>query len=347
MNRVLTLVQPRQLEWRDEALPLLEATQVRVKTLFSGISSGTELTQYRGTNPLLGKRFDPQTRLFVEDREAPGYPLIGWGYEQSGEVTEIGSSVRGVRVGQRVWGSWGHRRFATLEASVVAPRILPEDLEPRLGVFGRIGAIALNVVHDANIRLGDWVAVFGLGVVGLLAVQFARISGARVIAVDTNETRLELARGCGAAHVVNPLRGDAARRIKTITDHGADVCLECSGAYPALHDAVRAVRYNAAVVAAGFYQGEASALRLGEEFHHNRVQLICSQTSGVNPALQHRWDRLRLEQTVMRLAAERHLELTPLVTHELPAEDAARGFALLDEGVRDVVQIVLNLEDNP
>jgi 2-desacetyl-2-hydroxyethyl bacteriochlorophyllide A dehydrogenase len=347
MNRVLTLVQPRQLEWRDEALPSLEATQVRVKTLFSGISSGTELTQYRGTNPLLGKRFDLETRLFVADRETPAYPLEGWGYEQSGEVTEIGSSVQGVSVGQHVWGSWGHRRFATLEENIVAPRLLPDTLEPRFGVFGRIGAIALNVVHDAGIRLGDWVAVFGLGVVGLLAVQQARVSGARVIAVDTNPTRLELARRFGAEHTINPLEVSASARVKAITGHGADVCLECSGAYPALHEAVRAVRYNSLVVAAGFYQGEATALRLGEEFHHNRVHLICSQTSSVNPALQHRWDRLRLEQTVMRLAAEKRLELAPLVTHEFPARDAARGFALLDEGAPEIVQVILNLEDAP
>ena len=79
--------------------------------------------------------------------------------------------------------------------------------------------------------------------------------------------------------------GDVAEQIRELTDgRGADVCLEVTGNYRALHEAIRSVAYSSRVCAAGFMQGEGLGLRLGEEFHHNRVQVVCSQISGVAPA---------------------------------------------------------------
>jgi 2-desacetyl-2-hydroxyethyl bacteriochlorophyllide A dehydrogenase len=333
-NQILTLTAPKSLEWREAALTPLLADEVRVRTLFSGISAGTELTQYRGTNPLLQKDFDQKSRLFVAAPEKPAYPLEGWGYEQAGEVVELGAGVTHLALGDRLWGSWGHRRFARLTEAVAAPRKLSH--QPTLhGIFGRIGAIALNPVHDGEIRLGDWVAVFGLGVVGLLALQLCRKSGAKVIAVDQIAARLQLAKQLGADVVLQA--ENAASQIKQITGRGADVCLEVSGSYHALHQAIRAAAYNSRVVCAGFMQGQGLGLALGEEFHHNRIQLICSQTSGVHPSLDHRWDRLRLEQTFM----EQQLALEPLVSHRFSHLEADKAFGLLDQDPAAALQVVL------
>jgi threonine dehydrogenase-like Zn-dependent dehydrogenase len=186
------------------------------------------------------------------------------------------------------------------------------------------------------------VAVFGQGVPGLIAGQLARLSGATVVAIDAIPRRLELARRFGAHHVVNVSAADAAEEVKAITGgRGADVAIEISGSYEALHAAVRSVAYNSRVVSAGFFQGEATGLFLGEEFHHNRPQIVASQISGLNPSLDHRWTVERMERTVMGLAARGDLDLAALVSHVFPAQDCADAFRLLAQRPQEAVQVVL------
>jgi hypothetical protein len=99
------------------------------------------------------------------------------------------------------------------------------------------------------------------------------------------------------------------------------------------------------VCAAGFYQGDGTGMRLGEEYHHNRVQLISSQISGVSPHLQHRWDRYRLNTTVIGLAAAERLQVLPLISHEQPYTEAAEAFRMIDADPRRVLQLVLDFRD--
>lgn len=342
MGQQIVFTSPRQVTLEDTPDPPLQPGEVRVRTLFSGISSGTELTQYRGSNPYLYKRFDTERRLFVDNQPGLAYPLKGVGYEQMGEVVEVGPEVTKVQIGQRIWGSWGHRSQVVLAESIAAPRVLPEGADPRLGIFARIGAIALGPVHDADIHLGETVAIFGLGVLGLIALQLARQSGATVIAVDGLEKRLDLARQLGAEHTLDFRQVNPGEAIKALTQgRGADVSLELSGSYAALHEAIRATAYNSRVVAAGFLQGEGLGLRLGEEFHHNRIELVSSQTQGIGPRLAHRWDRLRQEQTIMQLATQGRLSLLPLITHTFPFAEIETAFALLDQQASEAVQVVL------
>lgn len=346
MGRVVRLDRPRTVtvaEYDDEEPG---PGQVRVQTMFSGISAGTELTQYRGTNPHMTRQWDSSQRLFVEGAPASAYPLESWGYEEVGCVDAVGPGADELVPGDLVWGAWRHRSSALLQATDAARRRVPDGLPPQRAVFGRIGAIALNAVLDADIQLGDRVAVFGLGVPGLLAVQLARRSGARVIAVDRVPVRLSLAEQLGAHHAVDASDGGAAPTIRKLTGgRGADVAIELTGSYLGLHDAVRATAYNSRVVCSGFLQGEGVGLRLGEEFHHNRISIVCSQISAVRPDLAHRWSRERLEDTVMELLTDGELQVDPLVTHTVPAAEAARAFAMLDAGDPDVLQVVLDFTD--
>lgn len=342
MARVVVFSGPRAIALIEQEEQPLGASDVRIQTCYSGISAGTELTAYRGSNPYLNKRWDPVRRLFMSDVSSLAYPLEGWGYEDVGEVIEVGSGVTRLTCGVLVWGTWGHRSNTVAAEEQVASHILPTGLVPLSGVFAHIGAIALNAVLDADIHVGETVAVFGQGVPGLIAAQLARLNGAEVIAVDGIPRRLELARKLGAAQVIDFTRESPAERIKAMTGgRGADVSIEFSGAYQALHEAIRATAYNSRVISAGFFQGNAAGLSLGEEFHHNRIQVICSQISGVAPHLNHRWDRTRLQQTIMRLAAAGRLELEALVSHVLPVERADEAFALLDQRPAEALQVVL------
>ena len=343
MGHVVVFAGPREVTLVEEPEPPLLRSTVRVETLYSGISAGTELTAYRGTNPYLHRRWDGEQRLFVEGGAEFAYPLVGWGYEEVGRVVERARDVDAVRVGDVIWGTWGHRSGAVVAGDRAAQCLVPEELAPVHAVFARIGAVALNAVLDAEINIGETVAVFGLGVAGLIATQLATLGGVSVVAVDRVARRRELAGALGATLVVDPAAESPAAAVKRATGgRGADVSIELSGSYDALHEAVRATARNSRVVAAGFFQGGADALRLGEELHHNRIAIVASQISTVAPRLAHRWDLPRLEQTVMRLAAEGRLTLDPLVTHVLPLERAADAFRLLDERPDEAVQVVLD-----
>lgn len=346
MSTVVTFTGPRAIGLTDHEEPALGPGEVRVETLFSGISAGTELTAYRGTNPYLAKRWDPERRLFVPGEQSFEYPVEGWGYEEGGRVVEVGADVTRVSEGDLIYGSWGHRTSAVLPEER-ALGLLPDGVDPVCAIFARIGAIALNGILDADIHVGEHVAIFGQGVPGLIATQLARLNGATVIAADAIPARLELARRLGAAHTIDVTRQDAGEAVKELTGGlGADVSIEISGVHAALHSAIRATAYNARVVACGFFQGEGRGLFLGEEFHHNRISVVCSQISGVRADLAQRWDRARLERTVMELQAAGRLDLQPLISHVLPYERAAEAFELLDEDPAGAVQIVLDFTED-
>ena len=155
---------------RGPRLPPLEAHEVRLRTLYSGISAGTELTAYRGSNPYLTKRWNESTRLF-EPGERTSFAVPG---------RRLG--LRGGRRGRR-GGRGRHARRARATSSTApggtaaitsasedwaAERVLPAGVGPDPGIFSQIGAIALNGVLDADIHVGETVAVFGQGVPGLL-----------------------------------------------------------------------------------------------------------------------------------------------------------------------------------
>jgi len=345
----LLLEAPRKLAFEPLALAPVGPGEVRIRTLHSGVSAGTELSQYRGTNPFMHVQWDASLRLFKKGGEPSWpYPVRNLGYEEVGEIIEAGSTVDAVRVGQRVFGTWGHRTHHVASQEYARERLMPEGADPRIGIFSHIGAVALNGVHDAAIRMGDLVVVFGLGVPGQIVAQAARASGATVIGVDPVRARRETALALGIDRTLDPTTTAIAETIKAETGgRGADVCIEVSGAAPALAEAIRTVAYSSRVVAMGFFQGEVKGLQLGEEFHHNRIELICSQISGVGPAASHRWNKLRLWQSAIRLQHEGRLNLTPLITHNVPFEQAPQLFERLDRGDSDILQSMLSFGVSP
>ncbi|NUW41431.1 zinc-binding dehydrogenase [Nonomuraea rhodomycinica] len=341
--RVITFEGPGRVLVGSEPPAALEPGSIRVRTLYSGVSAGTELTAYRGTNPYLTRRWDVERRLFVDGR-THAYPLTGWGYQEVGEVVEAAPDVSDPPVGSLVWGIWGHRAEAVVPAERLAGHVLPPSADPLTGVFARVGAIALNAVHAADVHLGDQLAVFGQGVIGLLATRLAVLSGARVVAADAIPARLELARAFGAVEAFDVRAGSVAELIRKRVD-GADAAIELSGSHLGLHEAIRTVRRGGRVVAAGFYQGDATGLRLGEEFHHNQVQLVASQIGGVASWLAHRWDVERLQRTFMELVHRAEVGVLGLVSHVVPARDAAAAYELLDHRPADVLQLVFRFEE--
>lgn len=341
-EQVLLVQEPHVITYSEfESYPL-DAGDVRVRTLYSGISAGTEMTIYRGSNPYGHKHWDADLKLFLPAGDDPRFYPAPLGYEQVGYISETSPDVSDLHVGDVLYGSWGHRTEAILPARNAAPNCFRADSDPRQGIFARSGAIALNGVLDAQINVGEGVAVFGAGVIGLLVMALARLSGARVIGVDNNVHRLSRA----STFADELISADPAVRIKEETrGRGADVAIEATGNDVALNEAIRSVAYSGRVVSLGFYQNNAKGLYLGEEFHHNRVQIICSQIGGVNPQLSYRWNIMRLENTIMALQEAERLKLLPLITQEIPFSQAASAYRLLDEYADSAIQVVLTFPD--
>ncbi|MCU1585244.1 MAG: oxidoreductase [Microbacteriaceae bacterium] len=347
MNSLLRFAGPRQIEVVEVPPVALQPGQARVRTLYSGISAGTEMTAYRGTNPYITSSWDPEVRLFRDGEEQPpvGYPLDGWGYSEVGEVIEIAADGEPAedspRIGDVVWGIWGHRSEGILPIENLRGHVLPNSVEPLAASFVRVGAIALNGVLQADLGVGTTVVIYGQGVIGLLATRLAALNGATVIAVDGIESRRERALSWGAAHAFAPSR-ELGLKVRELTGGaGADVAIELSGNYHALQDAIRAVGADGTVVASGFYQGEAAPLRLGEEFHHNRVQVLASQIGSVPNRLRARWDVPRLQRTVIEAIADGRLDTASLVTHRYSLANAAEAYEMLDTDASAALQVVL------
>ena len=299
---------------------------VRVRTSRTAISPGTELTFVGrdATNPYLHRRWDPALRLFVEGEPSVVYPIV-FGYRAAGVVIE--SRRERVPLGARVFGKWRHTEFTTLASADAESQLVPDELSFDDALdLAQMLPIAINAVAFAEGRHADAVAVvFGCGPIGLLTGQVARATGAKtVFAVDRLAPRLEIARSVG----LEPLSGDGDIAVRLKQACGADgiqVAFECTGSTAALQEATRVVRRRGMVVAVGFYQGEATGLRLGEEFHHNGVEIRSGQIGNLHPSLDARTLRAR----AIKLARSKRVVLGGLPRLELPVERAAEGFAAL------------------
>ncbi len=336
MARVAMCVAPREVDVIDTAVSPMHPSSVKIKSHYSGISAGTEMAAYRGTSPLA--RFDPVRRLFVKETAPVLYP-VSYAYESVGEVVEVGAEVTRFRVGDLVGTLQGHQDLYVADENETY--LLDRSMDARHGVFLALGGVALNGILDGNVNLGETVVVFGLGVVGQLLVQMLRASGAAtIVAVDPIEERRKLAQRAGADLGVDPsTTEDVAAQIRDVTrNRGADIAFEASGVSVALQEAIRTVGYEGRVVAMSFYQGESRGLFLGEEFHHNRVKVLCSQGAKANPGLP-LWSIERVRETVCQLLPR--LDLDRLITHEFLFERAAEAYQVLEERPEQALQVIL------
>ena len=354
-DRVVTVTGPGRVEIVTEpAAP----GPFRVRTLFTGVSAGTELSYVKGTNPALHTGFDTELGLF--GGPAPSaYPVGRLGYMEVGEVTESSTPV--VTVGDTVAMTYGHRTGYT--GDPLRDRIvpLPATLDPILGVYAaHMGPICANGLlhaaadlHGPAVRgLGDGVAgrrvvVTGAGVVGLITALFAKTHGAAsVVVVDPTPARLAVAAALGL-DTLDPTGADPAVHLKTAWRHapgdrGADVVFQCRGQASALQLALRLLRPQGTVVDLAFYQGGAEDVRLGEEFHHNGLTVVCAQIGRVPRGTSGTWDRDRLSaETITLMRTEGQAIRKHLISAMVPFEEAPAFFDDLAARRRHDLQAVL------
>lgn len=331
--RALWFTAPREAALLEETAPSPGPGEVRVETVASAVSAGTEMLVYRGEVP--------EDLPLDLPTLAGSYAFpIKYGYAAVGRVLDTGSEVGNLSSGDPVFVHHPHQDLFVVPARMAVR--LPDGLDPPLGVFTANLETALNVVHDAPLRLGETALVFGGGVVGLLVARLLKLSGAgAVLVVDPLQRRRELALAAGADGAFGP-EGLRERVMEATGGRGADVAVEASGSGAALQSAVDAVATEGTVVVASWYGTKPVALALGGRFHRGRVRLRSSQVGRLNPELSPRWDGDRRMRMVLGLLSR--LDLGTLISHRIPFEGAPEAYRLLDERPGDAVQVVFTYD---
>lgn len=331
--------------------------QVRIETLYTGLSAGTELTFFKNTNPYLHSRWDGMQGLFVAGEAGAHYPVPFLGYMEVGRV--IGSQAPGFAVGDVVAGTWGHKSGHTADPFHEVLVKLPEGMDPVLGIFvAQMGPIAANgILHaDAELlgpaanRLGAGIAgrpvvVVGAGTVGIFTALFARRAGAsEVVVTDPSPFRRAAMAKLGFRAMTED---EAVGYAKSAwhgnggTERGADVVFQTRAHGESLANALKMLRPQGSVIDLAFYQGDVSALRLGEEFHHNGLSVRCAQIGRVPRGFGALWDRRRLAQeTIALLAHEGAVIREQLMTHVVPFDEGPDFLARLVRERPDFLQVV-------
>jgi 2-desacetyl-2-hydroxyethyl bacteriochlorophyllide A dehydrogenase len=336
---------PGCVDFIDEELPPLRPDDVYARTIVSGISHGTELAWFRGEAAALHRSWDAERRIYLPG-QGRGYPVTP-GYETVATVAKVATNIDSVKVGDAIYLDRPHADGHVVAASAAAAGLVPPGTSADRAVFWTLARVALGGVHDAAIQLGETVVVVGLGTVGLLVVQLARMAGARrVVGVDPYRRRLDAASAL-EAETVDAASTDVAAEVRRLVGPaGADAAIEASGSYGGLHEAIRSCRLGGRVATVASYHGEQPGLRLGEEYHRNRVTLISSMTvNGCSHRGHPAWDLDRLNHVARDLVCSGRVRVEGFITHRVPFADAERAFDLILHSPDETIKVVLTYDD--
>jgi 2-desacetyl-2-hydroxyethyl bacteriochlorophyllide A dehydrogenase len=326
-GRALLFTAPRQVELAVVDVGEPADGEVIVRTLWSGISGGTELLAYRGeldpgwvrdeTIGSLGRGFE--------------YPFA-YGYSCVGEV--VASRAAGVGEGARVFAFHPHQDlFAVSAADIVSV----EGVDPRVATLFPLVETGLQVSLDAGACFEEPVVVLGLGAVGILSAALLQRRGAEVIGADPRGDRREAATLFGVPSVdasdVHPI-------VKERTaGNGVPLVIDATGSPPALAQALTLLGHEGEALVCSWYGTKEVSLPLGREFHRRRLSIRSTQVSTVPARLAGRWDVSRRRSVAARMLAELPLKL--LATHDVAFAAAGDAYGALDRGEAGLLHVGL------
>jgi threonine dehydrogenase-like Zn-dependent dehydrogenase len=337
-RQALYFTAPGQVGLKKEAIPNPAFGQVLVKTIISAISPGTELLVYRGLAPKDLAKDETITAL-------PGdfsFPLK-YGYAAVGQVMEIGRGVAPDWEGRLVFAFHPHESHFLATPDELLQ--LPPDLTPHDAVFFPNMETAVTFLLDGQPLMGEQVAIFGQGIVGLLLTALlSRWPLSSLVTLDLYPKRRLLSEDLGAHVSLDPAALDAMARLAACLQGagpypGADLCYEISGNPAALDQAIAATGFSGRVVIGSWYGLKRSDLNLGGRFHRSRVQLIGSQVSSIAPELTGRWNKTRRYHATWEMLAQ--VKPARFITHRFPLAQAAQAYELIDHHPEDVIQVIL------
>ncbi len=270
------------------------------------------------------------------------------GYSSSGTVIAVGEGVNDLQPGDRVAcagaGFAVHAEIACIPRLLLAriPECCPTQAEISFdeAAFSTLGAVALHGIRTAEVRLGDHVAVIGLGLLGQLTVQMLKTAGCKVVAMDLNASRSDLARRLGADAIASSASAFRDLCHECTNGIGVDVVLitaESSSSEP-VNLAGAISRDRAVVVAVGtvgmeierkpYYEKELD-FRVSRSYGPGRYDAAYEQKGRDYPIGYVRWTEARNMEAFLQLLGERKLDVRSLITHRFPVENAQLAYDLI------------------
>jgi threonine dehydrogenase-like Zn-dependent dehydrogenase len=307
--RAFWVVAPGRGEIRTVHLPTAGEGDAVVRTLYSGISRGTESLVFGGHVPPSEYL---RMRAPFQDGEFPA--PVKFGYSSVG-VVEAGPAGL---AGQTVFCLYPHQTRYVVPATAL--ELVPPGVPPARAVLAANLETALNGLWDAGLRLGDRLAVVGGGTVGCLVAWLAgRVPGCRVELVDLVEARAATAAALGVRFATPPT-----------AEPEADCVIHASGSAEGLRTALSLAAPEATVVELSWYGDREVTVPLGGAFHSRRLTLRSSQVGQLNPAQRPRWTRRRRLALALELLADPRLDA--LISGETPFAELPDGMPRLAAG---------------
>ena len=271
------------------------------------------------------------------------------GYSSAGTVVEVGEGITDLRAGDRVAcagaGFAVHAEFACVPRLLVA-RIPSPEVEFESAAFTTIGAVAIHGVRTAEAKLGDVVAVIGMGLLGQLAAQILNAAGCRVIGIDPAQERAELAANLGALAVTASEAEFRDLCMRHSGGNGADAVLiaaETASSGP-VNLAAEVARDRGIVVAVGtvgmelqrkpYYEKELD-FRVSRSYGPGRYDVAYEQKGRDYPIGYVRWSETRNMEAFLQLLADGKVDVRPLITHSFAIENAGAAYEVITGKTRE------------
>ncbi|CAL9672982.1 bi-domain-containing oxidoreductase [Streptomyces sp. enrichment culture] len=369
MKQVVQNYKSGELALLDVPVPGCKPGGVLVRTAYSLISTGTELMKVSEAGmSMLGKaRSRPdQVAKVVQSVATNGVPatyrkVMGkldsytpLGYSLCGVVEQVGDGIDDVKAGDLVACAGNehalHAELNWVPKNLYAP--VPDGLAPRHAAFGTVGSIALQGVRQGESRLGEVALVIGLGLIGQLVAQLLTASGVRVVGVDPDPERCELAERLGAAACGDPASPAVASAVAELTDgHGVDqVYLAAGGgSNQPVELAARLCRDRGRVVDIGkcrldlpwnaYYEKELD-VRFSRSYGPGRYDPQYEIEGRDYPIGYVRWTERRNLACFLDLVARGRVDVEPLITRTAAFDDAVETYQSLKDGGLKAVAVL-------
>ena len=268
------------------------------------------------------------------------------GYSNVGTALEVGADVEEVKPGDRVASHGAHASHVTVGLDRLAQ--VPESLTSEAATFSILCAVSLQGVRKARVELGESVLVIGQGIVGNLALQFARLQGGYpVIAADLSEGRLEISRQVGADRTIRVGQEDLVETTRALTGgDGARVVIEATGSPEPIVSAFKAAGWCGRVVLLGSTRGETERVNFYRDVHKRGLTILGAHNS-VRPRQDPSpgfWPLGADVRLSLDLLAAGRIDVKPLITTRVPYDRSAEVYRLVTEQQREALGILIDWE---
>ncbi len=374
MKQILQYIKNGDTKVEEVSPPVLKNGGVLVKNLYSLISVGTEkMVVDIAKKSYIGKAKErpDQVKQVIDKVKLEGlwttYKKVmdkldepmGLGYSSVGQVVAVADDVDEFKVGDFVACAGGSHAEVTFTPKNLVIKVKDDD-KLRYYAYVTLGSIAMQGIRQADVTLGENVAVIGLGLVGQITVQLLKAAGCRVIGIDVNEERVRLAEKCGADEVVNSKISDPKIAVLNFTNgYGADkVVLTASSKDNAITELAGEIARDRAIISSVgavkmdiprkvFYEKELD-LRLSRSYGPGRYDRQYEEKGHDYPIGYVRWTEKRNMQEFARLIQDGLVNMELLTTHIFDLEEAEKAYELVTENPRkeDFLGVLFQYKQN-